>query len=110
LTLGNGSIVDSGGTIDFDDENLTTDGDIRVTSNSNRLELGASATNAYVRYDGTDLVLYDDNIGAKTLSQLSSQVLDPTVGAGEDFTITEGKFTWTDSAAEIAGAWTFSNA
>jgi len=109
LTLGDGSIVDSGGTVDFTNCHLRTGGDVFLDADDAELQMGDNATDSYLKFDGTDLIFYDTNAGSKTLSQLSSQVLDPTVASGEDFTITEGKFTWTDTAAEIAGAWTFSN-
>ena len=41
------------GSANFQDTNLTTSGDIRLVSDSNRLELGASATDLSIQYDGT---------------------------------------------------------
>ena len=48
-------ITASSGVINFDDENLTTTGDIRLVSDSNKLEIGAaSGGDLTIYHDGTD--------------------------------------------------------
>ncbi|MCK9601788.1 MAG: hypothetical protein M0R06_22280 [Sphaerochaeta sp.] len=102
-------LVATGGNIDLGSSALGTTGTINIGADSVNLTLGASgATDAYIQFNGTDLILYSSLAGAQTLSSLASPTLtNPTVTG--DLTITDGKHTWTDAAAEVAGAWTFSN-
>jgi len=78
-------------------------GGIDIPTDATNITLGASgATDAYIQFDGTDLVFFDSNLGtAVTLSTLADQVI-----AG-DLTISNGQFAWTDTADEVAGTWAF---
>jgi hypothetical protein len=96
-----------GGDINFDNEHVTTTG--KVVCGSTALTMGATAAGAYIYSNAGVLTLYDATYGAAiTLTQLAGGALNnPTVTG--DFTITDGKITWTDAVAEIAGSFTFSN-
>jgi hypothetical protein len=108
LTLANGSITDSGGAISFGNENLTTTGTINIAADSVKMTWGADgATDAYIQFDGSNLKLYDSNLGvARSLTELySGTTLNPNVSG--DLTIPDGKLTWTNATAEASGVWTF---
>lgn len=114
LTLGNGSIVDSGSAISFGDNALTTTGTINIDADNVNLTLGAEqATDSEVWFDGTSLRFRDSaTSGAKatgyTLGELATgTTLNPTVVG--DLTISNGNFIWTNSDNEAA-TWTLSAA
>jgi len=80
LTILPGLITDTSGTIDFDDENLTTTGSILITANGtigatpgdaptgSQLEIGASsAENLRLYHDGTDSVIENVTAGSSVL-------------------------------------------
>jgi hypothetical protein len=95
-----------GGTISFSDEIVTTTGHIGILADNGQLRLGASgATDAYLMFNGTNLVLYDSVAGAVTLSTLAgTNLTGPTVIG--DMTFGDGKITLTDADAETALAIT----
>jgi len=110
LTLGDGSIVDSGDSIDFTDCDLRTGGDVFLDADDAELQFGDAATDAWIKFDGTHLVLYDTNTGGtgKTLEDLMTGTqLNPTVWG--DLGVGEGKFDWTNAVDEVAGTWVFAN-
>lgn len=85
---------------------ITTSGDIRVTSDTNRLELGAGATDSYIKFDGTNLIFQDSTSGAFTLAELSAGTpLNPIVTG--DFTISDGQFDWVNTATADTNVWDF---
>ena len=100
-------ITAEGGDVNFDNEHLTTTG--KVVAGSTAITLGATAAGAYIYSNAGVLTFYDAVFGsAITLTQIAGGALNnPTVTG--DLVITEGKFTWTDAVAEIAGAFTFAN-
>ena len=105
LTLANGSITDSGGSISFGNENLTTTGTINLASDNVYITVGASgATDARIFFDGAgNLMFFDSNQGAaRSLTDIyTGTTLNPTVIG--DLSISDGNFTWTNtSAAETA--------
>ncbi|MBW1975224.1 MAG: hypothetical protein JRI45_06600 [Deltaproteobacteria bacterium] len=98
----------AGGDVNLGDENLVTTGNLQVNSDSNKLTLGASgASDAYLQFDGTDLLFYDSNYGGTiSLSSLAgSNLSGPTVTG--DMTISDGKLDWTNASDETAGTWSF---
>lgn len=109
LTLANGSITDSSGAIDFGNESLTTTGSINIASNSNKLTMGTSgAASSCIYFDGATMVLYDTTCGPYTLNELATgTTLNPTVTG--NLTISDGNFTWTNTATSESAIWTLGN-
>lgn len=69
LTFSDGSITDSGGTIDFGTDNLTTGGILKVDVDGSALNAAGSITmgagnDAGAYFDGTNLVIMTDGAGA----------------------------------------------
>lgn len=89
---------------------INTAGDIRLESNSNKLELGASATNSAIYYDGTSLQFEDDDGGVTyTLKQLATgTTLNPLIDG--NLTISNGDFDWTNASATEIATWTLAAA
>lgn len=108
-TVTGGSITDSSGAISFGNENLTTTGTINLAADNVNITLGASgATDSRIFFDGAgNLMLFDSNQGAaRSLTELyAGTALNPSVSG--DLSIADGKFNWTDAAAEAAGVWSF---
>lgn len=102
LTLGDGSIVDSGGTI-------ATTGHVHIDGDDKQLQIGNETTDSYITFNGTSLMFYDTEVGsAQSLNTLMTGTqLNPTVTG--DLGIANGKFDWTDSTDETAATWVFSN-
>ncbi len=88
---------------------VTAAGGFSVNADNINIVIGASgATDSRIYFDGDDLVLWDSKVGGYTLQQLATgTTLSPSVVG--DFTILDGKLTWTDAADEAAGVWTFAN-
>lgn len=85
---------------------ITTSGDVRITSDTNRLELGAGASDSYIKFDGTNLLLQDSTSGEFTLAELSAGTpLNPIVTG--DFTISDGEFDWVNTSTSDTNTWDF---
>lgn len=100
-SVGDIKLKAAGGDITFDDDNLTTSGNIYIDSDSNKLYFGDNQ-DAYAYSDGSDLTFYDGTLGAEvTLSSLANNALSSPTVTG-DLTIADGKVTQTDTDDEIA--------
>lgn len=99
-TAGSGVTIDS---------LLIKDEEVYVLTDNKKVYFGDASTDSYIYFDGTHLTFYDTNLGTTaTLTSMAGGALtSPTITG--DTTISDGKLTWTDAAAEVAGAWTFSN-
>lgn len=100
-SVGDIKFVSAGGDVTFDDDNLTTSGNIYLDSDSNKLYFG-DGQDAYIYSDGSDLTFRDGTLGATvTLSQLANNALSSPTVTG-DLTIADGKIVQTDTDDEIA--------
>lgn len=95
MTLTSGSITDTTGAISFGNENLTTTGDIRLVSDTNRFEIGGQAggdiqiyhdgANSYINNSTTGALIFDNNVvtvaNATGLLQFYGEYT-PTSGTG----------------------------
>lgn len=74
---------------------ITTSGDVRITSDTNQLELGADAGDSSIKFDGTNLTFTDSAAGSYTLNELAaSGGINPIIAG--DLTLTDGSITITD--------------
>lgn len=103
------TITAAGGDISLGNENLTTTGVIEgtggigITADDVNFTLGAAgATDFYMKFNGTDAVLYSSALGAEvTLSTLAgSNLNNPTVIG--DMTVADGQIAHTDNDDEVA--------
>jgi hypothetical protein len=95
LTLANGSITDSGGTIDFGDEDLTTTGTLTVASPV--LNTGVSGT----------AVLDEDDMSTNSASQLATQ---QSIKAYVDTEVDTARVLWVPATATSGGSATANSA
>lgn len=100
LTLAAGDLNMTLGDIDL------TSGDIKIGADSKMLTLGVDDdTDSYLKFDGTDLIFFDSNLGAeRTLSQLTgagvyNDILDPDASGTIAFTGFTNDWTFTGAGS-----------